>query len=154
MQEECEGSSSIASSERSNNDDDSLANSKSPMVDGGAPKPRKLFKASSRSWCVTPSNSVRRDNFLEEEENEDTFNPNFSRDGGATSRKRIKMENAELSRQFSNVLSEFLNRPSISSRRKFPLRRCEKIIVQSILSFEWIHSEVTAAGSYLRCGRF
>jgi hypothetical protein len=148
VQEECEGSSSIASAERSNNDDDSSANSKSPIVDGGAPKPRKLFEASSRS-CVTPSNSVIRDNFLEEEENdEDTFNPNFSRDG-ATRRKRVEMENAELSRQFSKVLSEFLNRPIISSRRKFPLRRCAKIIVQSILSFEWIHSEVTAAGSYL-----
>jgi hypothetical protein len=53
------------------------------------------------------------------------------------------MENSELSRELSGLINDFVTRPSIANRRNFPLSPCAKIVVDSILSFEWTHSEFT-----------
>ena len=56
-------------------------------------------------------------------------------------KQRIVIENSELSRELSGLINDFVTRPSIVNRRSFPLSRCAKIVADSILSFEWTHSE-------------
>jgi hypothetical protein len=56
-------------------------------------------------------------------------------------KKRIQVENTELARELSTLIQGFITRSRLSDRRKFPRSRLAKILVESILSFEWTHSE-------------
>ncbi len=59
-----------------------------------------------------------------------------------TRRKRIQVENSELAGELSILISGFISSSRLSDRRKYPRSRLAKIVVDSILSFEWTHSEV------------
>jgi hypothetical protein len=60
-----------------------------------------------------------------------------------TERKsRVHDENTKLSRQLSFLIHNFVTSSELANRSKFPTRRLAKIVVDSILSFEWTHSEV------------
>jgi hypothetical protein len=59
--------------------------------------------------------------------------------------QRVQNENSEISRELSEVINNFISRPSLADRRKFPFSRLAKIVVlDSILSFEWTHCEAAA----------
>ena len=65
----------------------------------------------------------------------------------AKRKNRVQVENAKIARELSAMIDGFVTSPGLADRRKFPTRRLAKIIVDSILSFEWMHSEVVKVSS-------
>jgi hypothetical protein len=61
-------------------------------------------------------------------------------------RLRIQQENEELSQQLALIINDFVVR-SLSNRSKFPTSRIARIVIQSVLSFEWTHSEFARVAS-------
>jgi hypothetical protein len=112
-------SSSIGDKEEHRNEEDDSAAlfSSPPAPDCDAPQPRNcFFEGRVPRSSVTPGSSNRNE-AVEEEENEDTA---FDFREAAGRKRRVEIENAELSRQLSKVLNDFLKRPNISSRRSVP----------------------------------
>lgn len=63
-------------------------------------------------------------------------------DVATSQRSRVTIENAELSQKLSILIEDFTTRAELADRRKFPECRLAKIIVDSVTSFKWTHSEV------------
>jgi hypothetical protein len=58
-------------------------------------------------------------------------------------RRRVDQENAELSAQLSSMIKKFLSSSKgLQDKQKFPTRRLAKIVLDSIVAFEWTHSEI------------
>ena len=60
-----------------------------------------------------------------------------------TQRCRVSTENADHSQKLSSIIKDFTTRAELADRRKFPECRLAKIIIDSVTTFEWTHSEVT-----------
>ena len=62
----------------------------------------------------------------------------------ATSRKgRVQIENEEFSRRLgARIIDGFVKSSLFDNRRQFPLRRIAKIVLESFVSFEWMHAEL------------
>jgi hypothetical protein len=57
--------------------------------------------------------------------------------------KRIHDENTELACKLSEIITVVLTTtPRLSDKRKFPKSWLTKIVIESLLSFEWAHSEI------------
>jgi ferredoxin-thioredoxin reductase catalytic subunit len=56
-------------------------------------------------------------------------------------KRRVQSENDELSKNLALLIDGFVKSPCFEDRRKFPTSRIAKIVVDSILSFEWTHLE-------------
>lgn len=65
---------------------------------------------------------------------------------------RIQIENTQFSRELSMLIDDFVNRSSFADKRKFPESRLAKIVVDSILSFEWTYSEIEKISSHCNAG--
>jgi hypothetical protein len=61
-------------------------------------------------------------------------------------RRRIRVENDELSGKLARTINDFVKR-SLSNRSKFPTSRIARILIESVLSFEWTHSEFARVSS-------
>ncbi|KAI2511868.1 hypothetical protein MHU86_2600 [Fragilaria crotonensis] len=67
----------------------------------------------------------------------------------AKSRKhRIQVENTKFSRELSILINDFVTSSCFADKRRFPISRLAKIVVDSILSFQWTHSEVAKFSSH------
>ena len=51
-------------------------------------------------------------------------------------------ENAEASHKLSILIQDFISKGDLANRRNFPEPRLGKIIIDSVASFEWTHSEM------------
>ncbi len=76
---------------------------------------------------------------------EDYSFDNDDDDGGRSGpqqgrRHRIQVENDRLSKKLALAINNFVKR-SLSNRSKFPTSRIARILIESVLSFEWTHSE-------------
>jgi hypothetical protein len=65
-----------------------------------------------------------------------------------TRKHRIQVENTQFSRELSILNNDFVSSSSLADRRKFPESRLAKIVVDSILLFEWTHSEIAKFSSF------
>jgi hypothetical protein len=63
-------------------------------------------------------------------------------------KKRIHVENAEISSELGNVITEWLAESRFSDRRKFPKSRLARIVMDTVLSFEWMDGEVAKLSLY------
>lgn len=65
----------------------------------------------------------------------------FGESPSARRKHRVQLENEEVSRRLALIKDDFVTSTNFDDRRKFPTSRIAKIVVDSILSFEWMHSE-------------
>ena len=63
-------------------------------------------------------------------------------------RHRIQAENAKLASELSVLINDFVTSSRFADGRKFPTSRLGRIIFESILSFEWTHSEISKLSPY------
>jgi hypothetical protein len=59
-----------------------------------------------------------------------------------TRKHRIQVENTKFSSELSILINDFVTSSCFADRQKFPSTRLAKIVIGSILSFEWTYSEV------------
>ena len=80
-----------------------------------------------------------------QEDEEDKEEKNASE---MTKRHRIQVENAELSRELAMLINDFVTSSRFVDGRKFPNSRLGRIVLESILSFEWTHSKISKRSPY------
>ena len=68
----------------------------------------------------------------------------------AARKKRVKAENTDITSKLSNLITDFLSSSHLSDRRKFPKTRLATIVMDSVMSFEWMHAEVAKLSTSLK----
>lgn len=91
----------------------------------------------------------------------DSCSPAAGRELGATvdefenstkRKQRVDRENAQVSEVLSNLIHSFLTNSDLTAdKRRFPTRRLAKIIMDSVLSFQWAHNQVAVSALTLDC---
>lgn len=61
---------------------------------------------------------------------------------------QIQVENTKFSRELSILINDFVTSSCFAVKRRFPISCLAKIVVDSILSFQWTHSEVAKFSSH------
>jgi hypothetical protein len=107
----------------------------------------KVHEGRSDAAAACEQNN-ERNGILDNEEGVVCEEENF--ESTAARRKRIHVESSMISSDLSNLITDFLSRSHFSDRRKFPKTRLAKIVVNSILSFEWMHAQVAKLSSFLK----
>jgi hypothetical protein len=54
----------------------------------------------------------------------------------------VQIENEEFSRRLARIIDRFVKSSLFDNRRQFPLRQIAKIVLESVVSFEWMHAKL------------
>jgi hypothetical protein len=98
----------------------------------------RLSASSRAEACGSSKRATRTEDYSSDDDDTD--------DGGRSGpqqgrRHRIQVKNDELSKKLAPTVNNFVKR-SLSNRSKFPTSQIARILIESVLSFEWTHSEL------------
>jgi hypothetical protein len=97
------------------------------------------LRAKFPSWYFVASSPAGAESIGSPGANDDHNNASYKR------KKRVERENKEVSAALSSVIRSFLATSDLTAnKRKFSRRRLAGIIIDSVLSFEWLRLEVAA----------
>jgi hypothetical protein len=90
-------------------------------------------------------------NCSSDDDGEDVDDNGGQRSGGLQhgKRQRLQVENEELSQELALIIDNFVKCGSLRNKSKFPRSRIAKIVITSVFSFQWTHTEFARASSKL-----